>query len=384
VIFTGSGSTAGINHIVSLLDFEAEKAAGRRAVVLVGPYEHHSNLLPWRECGADVIEIPEGAEGGPDMVALEQALTASRDANLIVGAFSAASNVTGIVTDVDAVTRMLKCHRAFAIWDYGCAGPYIPMQLNVGTDCEKDAIVFSSHKFAGGPGASGVTLIRNTIVRNQRPSWPGGGTVSFVSPWGHTYSTNVIAREEGGTPNITGDIRAALVLMIKVALGQAWLTERQNDLRSRAEKVWSQNSNIELLGNRKASEVLPIFSFRIRTKDGGLVHHQLFTKMLSDVYGVQARGGCACAGAYAHRLLNVQKADSDSIFSAIEAGFETEKPGFVRLNFSALMSDEKVDAIISNVDMLAKNASRYFEDYDADTATARFTHTEIAGEMSKV
>ncbi|AGI67461.1 putative cysteine desulfurase [Octadecabacter antarcticus 307] len=384
VIFTGSGSTAGINHIVSLLDFEAERASGRRAVVLVGPYEHHSNLLPWRECGADVIEIPEGAEGGPDMVALKQALTASCDANLIVGAFSAASNVTGIVTDVDAVTRMLKSHRAFAIWDYGCAGPYIPMQLNVGTDCEKDAIVFSTHKFAGGPGASGVTLIRNTIVRNKRPSRPGGGTVSFVSPWGHSYSTNVTAREEGGTPNITGDIRAALVLMIKVALGQQWLTERQNDLRRRAEKVWLQNSRIELLGNREASEVLPIFSFRIRTKNGGLVHHQLFTKMLSDVYGVQARGGCACAGAYGHRLLDMQKAESDSIFSAIQAGVETEKPGWVRLNLSALMSDEKVDAIISGVDTLAKNASRYFDDYEADTATARFTHKEVAGEIPQL
>ena len=373
VIFTGSGSTAGINSIVSLLDFDAVVAARGRAVVLLGPYEHHSNLLPWRECGADVIEIPEGSEGGPDMAALEQSLIDAGDAALTVGTFSAASNVTVIVTDVDADTRMLKGYGAMAIWDYGCAGPYMPMQMNVGTDCEKDAIVFSSHKFAGGPGASGVTVIRNTIARNPRPSLPGGGTVSFVSPWGHSYSTNVIAREEGGTPNVTGDIRAALVLMIKVALGQDWLTKRQNDLRARAEAVWSRNPYIELLGNRQTPGPLPIFSFRIRTANGALVHHQLFTRMLSDVHGIQARGGCACAGSYAHRLLSLQKADSDATFAAIAQGAETDKPGWVRLNLSALMNDAKVEAIITGVDALAKDAVRYVADYDVDTTTARFT-----------
>lgn len=381
VIFTGAGSTAGINRIVSLLDISGVRLAGGRAVVLIGPYEHHSNLLPWRESGATVIEIAEGVHGGPDMSELESALEAAQGADLIVGAFSAASNVTGIITDVDAVTRTLKRYGALAIWDYGCGGPYIPMQMNPGTDIEKDAIVISSHKFAGGPGASGVTVIRDVIARNKRPTQPGGGTVSFVSPWSHVYSDKLSSREEGGTPNVVGDIRAALVLLVKEALGQDWLTTRQNVLRDRAREVWARNPMIELLGNKAASEALPIFSFRIRNGAGGLVHHQLFTRLLSDVHGIQGRGGCSCAGSYAHRLLGLQEADSDSAIAATAKGREIDKPGWVRLNFSPLMSDAKVDAIISGVDSLAKEASHYLSDYNVDIATARFTHKDAEQEL---
>ncbi|MEY8840706.1 aminotransferase class V-fold PLP-dependent enzyme, partial [Cribrihabitans sp. XS_ASV171] len=123
VIFAGSGATAGLNRLVSLLGLRE----ARRAVVLIGPYEHHSNILPWRESGAEVVEIPEGAEGGPDLGALETALIAARGADVVVGAFSAASNVTGIVTDPDPVTRMLKAHGALAVWDYAGGGPYLPI-----------------------------------------------------------------------------------------------------------------------------------------------------------------------------------------------------------------------------------------------------------------
>ena len=179
VIFAGAGSTAGLNRIVMLLDIPNVLASGQRAVVLVGPYEHHSNLLPWRESGAEVIEIAEAPEGGPVLGALESALRDAQGAGLIVGAFGAASNVTGIITDDVAVTRLLKRHGALAVWDYGCAAPYLPMRMNSGTDAEKDAVVFSTHKFPGGPGASGVMILRDAIARRRTPTLPGGGTVSI-------------------------------------------------------------------------------------------------------------------------------------------------------------------------------------------------------------
>src|SRR5690606_10925370 len=168
----------------------------------------------------------------PDLAMLERELTAAAGADLIVGTFSAASNVTGIVTDTDAVTRLLKRHGAVAIWDFGCAGPYLPMQMMSGTDAAKDAIVFSSHKFPGGPGASGVLIVRGSMVRRQTPTLPGGGTVSFVSPWGHDYSTDLRNREEGGTPNVIGDIRAALSMIVKHKIGEAFMQERGAELRT--------------------------------------------------------------------------------------------------------------------------------------------------------
>ena len=155
-VFAGAGATAGLNRIVSLLGVREAVAAGRRAVVLIGPYEHHSNILPWRESGAEVIEIAEAATGGPDLAKLAAALAAAGPEALKIGAFSAASNVTGIVTDADAVTRLLKRHGALAVWDYAGGGPYLPIDIRAGTDAEKDAVVVSTHKFIGGPGASGV------------------------------------------------------------------------------------------------------------------------------------------------------------------------------------------------------------------------------------
>ncbi|TYC51374.1 aminotransferase class V-fold PLP-dependent enzyme [Rhodobacterales bacterium] len=372
VVFTGSGSTAGLNRLVMLLDIPAVVASGQRAVVLIGPYEHHSNLLPWRESGADVIEVPESARGGVDMAALEALLAENRDAGLLVGAFGAASNVTGILTDDKAVTRLLRKYGALAIWDYGCAGPYVPMHTDAGTDAAKDAIVFSPHKFPGGPGGSGVMIVRDAIARRKTPTLPGGGTVSFVSPWDHVYSTSLENREEGGTPNVLGDIRAGLAMMVKDALNPSWLASRQQELRERALSVWKQNPYLDLLGKPDA-EALPIFSFRVRDSEGKLVHHQLFTRMLSDIHGIQARGGCACAGSYAHSLLVIDQAASADIVKALDAGQEIEKPGWVRLNLSPLMRDDKVDFVIKSVDRLARESASYVQDYVADVSNGRFS-----------
>lgn len=379
VVFTGSGSTAAINRLVGLLNIQGTVSRGGKVVVLVGPYEHHSNLLPWRESGAEVLEIAESIHGGPDLDGLTHALEQSKRADLVVGAFSAVSNVTGIVSNVDTVTRLLKSSGALAVWDYGCAAPYMPMDMKPGTDAAKDALVFSPHKFPGGPAASGVMIVRDMIVKRCTPTLPGGGTVSFVSPWGHSYSKNIATREESGTPNIIGDIRVALALLVKEALGQDWLSARQDHLRQRAMLVWSCNPRLEILGIPDA-QALPIFSFRVRDDQGEYIHHQFFTRLLSDLAGVQARGGCACAGSYAHRLLGLDIDESARLEQSIAQGDELKKPGWVRLNLSALMDDAKADKVIAAVDGLAFSAQDYQSCYYADPATARFFPVDLKQE----
>ncbi|EKF17646.1 class V aminotransferase [Nitratireductor pacificus pht-3B] len=285
--------------------------------------------------------------------------------------------MTGITTDTDAVTRLLKAHGALAIWDYAGGAPYLDIDMRPGSDCAKDAVVLSPHKFPGGPGASGVLILRNAIARTNLPTMPGGGSVTFVSPWAHDYSKSLCAREEAGTPNVIGDIRAALALLVKEALGQDFIDRRNAALRDRALAVWSRNPNLQLLGNPRAPR-LPIFSFRVRSADGTAVHHQLFTRMLSDLHGIQARGGCACAGPYAHRLLDIDEPHSAALLESIRAGREMEKPGWVRLNLSYLMTDDKADMIIETVDALARDAAQHAGSYDFDPATARFRHKGLA------
>ena len=371
-VFAGAGATAGLNRIVALLGVPEAVQSGRGAVVFIGPYEHHSNILPWRESGARMVEIAEAAGGGPDMAQLETALIAAGDA-LKIGTFSAASNVTGITTDADAVTRMLKRHGALAVWDYAGGGPYLAIDMMAGTEAEKDAVVISAHKFIGGPGASGVLIVRKAAVARTTPVCAGGGTVRFVSPWGHDYSTDITVREEAGTPNVVGDIRAALCFLVKHAIGQDFMDKRHEELRQRALAVWGNNPNIQIMGNAAASHRLPIFSLRIRDpQTGGMVHQQLFTKMLSDLFGIQARGGCACAGPYAHRLLNIDKPTSDALRAAILAGEEMQKPGWTRLNLSVLCSDAKADFIIQAVSTLASNPYPMITEYACDQSTARF------------
>ncbi|NHN83407.1 aminotransferase class V-fold PLP-dependent enzyme [Acetobacter musti] len=381
-IFAGSGATAGLNRLVGLLgvDETARRAAAglcARPVVFIGPYEHHSNILPWRESGAEVVEIPEAPEGGPDLAALEQALLDAGPDRMKTGAFSAASNVTGIVTEPDPVSALLRRYEAAVVWDYAGGGPYLPIDMRAGTPFQKDAVVISPHKFIGGPGASGVLIVRKDAVSLSRPVFPGGGTVRFVSPWDHEYSGDLVSREEAGTPNVTGDIRSALVFLIKDAIGQELMDRRHEALRLQALERWSENPNISILGNPDARRALPVFSFRVQDPvKGGWIHQQLFTRMLSDCYGIQARGGCACAGPYAHRLLGISEEDSALLRDAILAGEEILKPGWVRLSLSVLLSDEKAAKIIGAVDDLARNPYPMVTRYLCDETTARFRMQE--------
>ena len=377
VIFAGSGATGGINRIVGLLDVAALVADGGRAEIVIGPYEHHSNILPWRETGAHVVELAEAEDGGPDRAALAAALSAAAGADLVVVALSAASNVTGILADTEELTRQIKAAGALAVWDYAACAPYVPIDMGQG-ETAKDAIVFSPHKFAGGPGSSGVLLLRDTLPRRARPTAPGGGSVRFVSPWDHAYSASIEAREEAGTPNIIADIRAALALMVKEAVGTDVIATRDAALRQRALDAWRAVPQIELLGNPRAANALPVFSFRVRAPGGGHVHHQLFTRMLSDFRGIQARGGCACAGPYAHRLLDLDRAESLRIFDRLGAGQELDRPGWVRLNLGYLLSDDQAGRIIDGVASLARQAPELACHYASDMATARFRPLDAA------
>ncbi|MBE1283107.1 MAG: aminotransferase class V-fold PLP-dependent enzyme [Rhodobacteraceae bacterium] len=367
VIFTGSGATASLNRLVSLLGVEQAE----RPVVFIGPYEHHSNILPWRESRAIVVEIPEAPGGGPDMQVLQESLNEYEDSDLKIGSFSAASNVTGILTDTDTVTRLLHAHGGLAVWDYAGGGPYLPIDMGAQGGEPKDAIVVSPHKFPGGPGASGLLVVDQTIVRRTSPSWPGGGTVSFVSPWVHDYSDDLSTREEAGTPNVIGDIRAALAFLVKEAFGQQTISAREHEFAQMAWAAWGDSQHLSVLGHRQA-ERLPIFSFQVRDAEGHPVHQQLFTRMLSDVYGIQARGGCACAGPYAHRLLGIDQAASTELHAALGRGEELLKPGWVRLNLSYMMREDTVRYILRSVLELARRTHELEPLYRADPTTARF------------
>ena len=201
VLFCGSGSTGAIAKLVGVLGLRipsvlddthglsAHIPAEERPVVFIGPYEHHSNELPWRESIADVVTIDEDADGHIDLAQLEAELERHAHRPRLIGSFSAASNVTGIVTDTAAVSALLHRFGALALWDFAAAAPYVDIDMGSAAagDTYYDAIFVSPHKFIGGPGTPGLLVARRELFANRVPEVPAGGTVAYVNPSEHDY-----------------------------------------------------------------------------------------------------------------------------------------------------------------------------------------------------
>jgi selenocysteine lyase/cysteine desulfurase len=387
VIFTGSGTTGAIDKMVRILglrvppqlddryDWSASVPASERPVVFVGPFEHHSNELPWRESIADVVEIPEDVDGHLDFDSLETRLVEYADRPLRIGSFSAASNVTGIVTDTVRVTKLLHRHGALSFWDCAAAAPYVDIDMcpTDDADAAKDAVFLSPHKLIGGPGTPGVLAVRRSLVANRVPTVPGGGTVAYVNPEEHVYLDDPVLREEGGTPDIVGAIRAGLVFQLKEAVGVPLIRRAEETLLRRAVEAWSSEPSIEILGNADA-ERLSIVSFVVRRPGGRYLHHNFVVALLNDLFGIQSRGGCSCAGPYGHRLLGIDNERSHAFEREITLGCEGIKPGWVRVNFTYFLDERVADYIIEAVRFVARDGARFLTDYRFDAVTGLWHH----------
>ena len=390
VIFCGSGATGAIHKLIDVLNLRlpADLAArygltdvipaGERPVVFIGPYEHHSNELPWRESIADVVTIDEDRDGRIDLQHLERALDEHHERPLKIGSFSAASNVTGILSDTAGISRLLHRHGALAFWDYAAAAPYVRIDMNPAEDGEpdleaaKDAVFISPHKFIGGPGTPGVLVVKRHLLTNRVPTVPGGGTVSYVSADGHSYVHEPTLREEGGTPAIIESIRAGLVFLLKKAVGEDNIESLEASFVERAMASWSSNPRIEILGSRTAQR-LSIVSFLVRHGDRFL-HHNFVVALLNDLFGIQARGGCSCAGPYGHRLLRIDGTTSSRFRSAIHAGCEGIKPGWVRVGFNYFISERVFEFMLDSVHGIADHGWKLLPEYDFEPTTGVWRH----------
>ena len=390
VIFTGSGSTGAIDHLIRVLglrlptELDARYGlAGRipddeRPVVVIGPFEHHSNELPWRESIADVVVIPEDEDGHVDLPTLEQALVAHANRPLRIGSFSAASNVTGITTDTVAVAALLHRQGALSFWDMAAAAPYVGITMGPVDPAEplsyKDAVFVSPHKLIGGPGTPGLLVARKDLFTNRVPTVPGGGTVAYVNATDHRYVSDIEHREEGGTPDIVGAIRCGMVFGLKEAVGTEAIREREESFIHRAIEAWAANPNIQILGNPKADR-LSIVSFVIHHGERRL-HHNFVVALLNDLFGIQSRGGCSCAGPYGHRLLGIDIETSEGYEREIARGCEVIKPGWVRVNFNYFISEETFQFLLDAVHLVADEGWRLLPQYRFDSATALWTHVD--------
>ena len=389
VIFTGSGATSAIDKMVRILGiriptelddeyrFTDQIPADKRPVVFIGPFEHHSNELPWRESIADVVVIPEDADGHIDAARLEAELRRYADRPLRIGSFSAASNVTGIITDAHAISDLLHRYGALSFWDFAAAAPYVDIEMygrcTTHPRAYKDAVFLSPHKFVGGPGTPGVLVVRRDLLRNRVPTVPGGGTVDYVNPYEHHYIADPAHREEGGTPGIVESIRAGLVFGLKQAVGTDVIRAHEEQFLRRAVDQWQRNENMQILGNVNADR-LSILSFVVKRPRGLYLHHNFVVALLHDLFGIQSRGGCSCAGPYGHRLLGIDLDRSHRFEQEIVAGCEGIKPGWVRVSFNYFISEATFSYIVDAVDLVASHGWLLLPEYRFNPTTGLWRH----------
>jgi selenocysteine lyase/cysteine desulfurase len=389
VIFAGAGCTGAVDKLIGILglripcaledEYHLSEAipADRRPVVFLGPYEHHSNELPWRESIADVVAIPADADGHIDLTQLESELVRFADRPLKIGSFSAASNVTGILSDTGGISSLLHRHGALSFWDFAAAAPYVDIEMYGPAVedplCYKDAIFLSPHKFIGGPSTPGVLVVRRELLANRVPDVPGGGTVAYVNPDEHLYLSDPAQREEGGTPAIVESIRAGLVFQLKDAVGIEVIRDHEERHLRSAVRRWQQDPHLEILGNLDA-ERLSIVSFVVRSPSGKYLHHNFVVALLNDLFGIQSRGGCSCAGPYGHRLLGIDIERSHEFEREVSHGCEGIKPGWVRVNFNYFISEAVFEYVVEAVRLVARDGWRMLGEYRFDPVRGLWTH----------
>jgi len=357
-------------------------------VVFIGPYEHHSNEISWRQSLATTIEVRLDATGNIDLAHLEELLKDPRyEHRQRIGSFSAASNVTGIRSDVHKIASLLHKYDAIACFDFAACAPYVEIDMNPAPQGEDDdpsidAVFVSPHKFLGGPGSSGVLVFNERIYnRELPPSMSAGGTVDYVGLKDQDFISRIEEREKAGTPGVLQTLKAGLVFQIKDNVGVDVINAREHELTRRAMKSWAGDENIEVLGNPDPSSRVGITSFNIKDGTGKYLHHKFITVLLNDLFGIQSRAGCSCAGPYGHRLLDIDEETSERYRFAVQQGHCGLKPGWCRVGLHWVMDDAEANYIIDAVHFLAREGRQFLSLYNFDLGTGTWKHKYASSEL---
>ena len=392
LLFTGSGMTGAIAKLQRILGLKVPEQSVRfcglpgtsgynrcrdiparnRPVVFITHIEHHSNQTSWFETLAEVVTIEPGPGLTVNPENLRRIIGKYKDRPLLIGSFSACSNVTGYMPPYYELARIMHEHNGYCFVDFAASAPYVDIDMHPADPKEQlDAVFFSPHKFLGGPGSAGVLIFNKKLYRNYSPDTPGGGTVKWTNPWGgYSYIADIEVKEDGGTPGFLQGIRAALAIKLKEKMGTENIHLREQELIEATFRRLKETDGLHILAG-EITERLGVFSFYIDN-----IHHNLITRLLNDRYGIQVRGGCSCAGTYGHFLLDVDIKMSKEITDRIEAGDLSLKPGWVRISLHPTMTDKELDYILDAIADIAKNGDEWGKDYIYDRHTNEFRHKE--------
>ncbi|MGI9190536.1 MAG: aminotransferase class V-fold PLP-dependent enzyme [Chitinophagaceae bacterium] len=385
LIFSGSGMTDSINKLQRIMGLRMPDALQYRyghssqhwhlpeadkPVVFITHMEHHSNHTSWLETIADVEIIQPDEAGLPDLNYFHDLLKKYASRKTKIASVSAASNVTGVITPYYEIAEMIHAVGGIIIVDFACSGPYVHIDMHPDNEAQVlDAIVLSPHKFLGGPGTPGLLVMNQALYQSKSPDHAGGGTVVFTSPWHeHRYIVNIEEREDGGTPPFLQGIKAAMAFRLKDTMGVANILGREAQQIERVMQRLLPVKGLHVLESHLRHRVGAV-SFYVEG-----MHYNLGVKLLNDMFGIQVRGGCACAGTYGHFLLNIDKAQSDHILACVMAGDITARPGWIRLSLHPVISDAELERILDAIVYVAENHETLGQDYNFLPKKNAFEH----------
>ncbi len=378
IITAGAGMTGVVNKFQRILGLKIPEQLKEyihlpkelRPVVFVTHMEHHSNQTSWLETIADVVVVPPDDHGLVSLDNLEYHLEKHKNSQLKIGAFTACSNVTGIVTPYHQMAAIMHKYGGFCFIDFACSAPYVDMNMHPEDPFQKlDAIFFSPHKFLGGPGTAGVLIFDSKLYKNRVPDHPGGGTVDWTNPWGqYKFVSNIELREDGGTPSFLQTIRAALCIKLKEEMGVENIRAREEELVKIAFEGLKKIPGLHILADN-VEHRLGAISFYLEN-----VHYNLLVKIVNDRFGIQVRGGCSCAGTYGHFLLHVSLCKSRKIAEKINHGDLSEKPGWVRMSIHPTMTNEDLLFTLDAIKQTVLNIEEWSKDYTYDLHSNEFRH----------
>jgi selenocysteine lyase/cysteine desulfurase len=340
--------------------------------------EHHSNQTSWYETVCDVVVVDPDEDLLVDPEKLREQLEKYKDRKLKIGSFSAASNVTGVKPPYHKLAKMMHEYGGICFVDFAASAPYAEINMHPEDPMEKlDGIFFSPHKFLGGPGTAGILIFDSSLYNNEVPDNPGGGTVDWTNRWGeYKYLDDIELREDGGTPGFLQAIRTALAFELKDQMGIQNIEDREKELIPRAFKGLRAIPGVKILADNVMNRIGAL-SFYIEN-----VHYNLVVKLLSDRFGIQVRGGCACAGTYGHYLLDVSYDYSHEITQLINHGDLSQKPGWIRWSIHPTTHDSEIDYFVYAVEEISKNHKKWILDYDYNKRTNEFIFHGMIGKSN--
>lgn len=384
VILCGHGCTDALNKLIWALDIREPP------VIFTGPSEHHDNLNMWQKTGAKIVRIAETKEGLLDFSDLENQLRLHQNCGRqMIGCFSVASGVTGILIDDVACTILLHQYGSLAFWDYNMAAPSIQIDMNPSVQgvednlANKDAVYFSGHKFIGGVQTPGILIAKKSIFRRLNACEPDG---FFAS---NEHDRGFELQEEGNCAAVVESIRFGLIMQLKETVSVANIQQRLEKINKQMLQHIRTIPDIILLGNPNPSlKRISIFSFMVRHPRGTFLHHNFVCAVLNDVFGIQARAGCPCSGTYAQELLGIDQSLADQYeniiledrrLSSLNLGVENSslellRPGFTRICLPYFINDAELAFVMEAVKMVATEGWKLLPQYIVDLDTGEWRH----------